>query len=216
MARDYIPKTWDGLSSRVAKDVCNKIGITIAKDMIHAYRSAIKSFYDDYYPHVYRRTRRSYYFAGDDYIGIGGTKSPKRFIKMDADGKGFTVKMVISPGNLTTPYTSLVNGAGTARLTGTVFTYTWVLGQHGGKLPYNAIPEHLRVTNLTPGMWKPLKSTGWTWIPPRMDISPMEQMDSWFNKYATSSNFNRLTRDIVTASINRYITRAQNRYGGLK
>lgn len=216
MARDYAPKTWDGLFSQVVRDVYKKVGNNIAKDMAKAYRSAIRSFYADYTPHVYKRTYRSYYFAGTDYAGIGGTRAYSKFVKMDSDGNGFTVRMVVSPLNLTTPYTSIVNGKGTASLTALVFANTWILGQHGGKLPYDIIPEELRVGNPISENWKPLKKTGWTWIPPVMDKSPMEQMNEWFSNYATSDNFDRLTRNIVTASINRYITRAKNRYGGLK
>lgn len=221
MARDYAPKTWEGLSSQVAKDVFKKVGNRIAKDMAHEYVSVIKDFYGGYTPHSYRRTYRSYYFAGEDYSGEGGVKSYTRFVKMDADGKGFTVRMVISPGNLKTPYTSIKNGKGGTRLTGTVFTYTWILGQHGGKLPYSAIPENLIRTSASyENGWRWLRSTGLTWVPSEAGAisspSPMEKMDAWFNNYATNDNLDRLTKEIVTASINRYITRAQNRYGGLK
>jgi hypothetical protein len=137
---------------------------------------------------------------------------------MDPDGKGFTVRMVVSPGNLTVPYISIKSGTATASLTGLVFANTWIYGQHGGKLPYDAIPEDLRYTSGSyENGWRFLKTTGLTWIPPEpMNPSPMEMMNSWFASYATSDNFDRLTRDIVTASINRYITRAKNRYGGLK
>ena len=215
MARDYIPKTWDGLASAVARDVYKKLGNKIAKEMAHQYSTAISSFYDDYHPRVYRRTYRSRYFAGEDYVGIGGVKNYTRFVKMDPDGKGFSVRMVVSPGNLTTPYTSIKNGKGTASLTGMVFINTWVFGQHGGMLPYEIIPEDLRVKNIDPTMWKPFKSTGWTWIPPIMEESPMQQMDRWFARYATNSNLDNLTRNIVTTSINTYITKAKNKHGSI-
>lgn len=216
MARDYAPKTLNGLASQVAKDVFKKVGNTIAKDMAHEYIHVIKEFYNDYTPHAYNRTYRSYYFAGTDYVGKGGVKSYTKFVKMDKDGKGFTVRMVISPGNLTTPYTSIVNGKGTSRLTGTVFANTWILGQHGGKLPYNAIPEDLRISNPIDNRWRFLKKTGLTWIPPVMERSPMELMNEWFDTYATNKNLNSLTREVVTNSINRYILRMKKRYGGIK
>lgn len=217
MARDYAPKTWEGLASAVARDVYKKVGNTIARDMAKQYQSVISSFYNDYQPKVYRRKYRSYFFAGDEWAGMGGVKNYRRLLKMDADGKGFSVCMRVSPGNLTSPYTSIVNGKGTASLTGMVFANTWLYGQHGGKLPYNAIPEDWRFTTASSANgWRSLKSTGWTWIPPRMDVPPVQQMDEWFASYATSENFDRLTRDIVTASINRYIQRAEKRYGGIK
>ena len=214
MARDYAPKTFNGLASQVARDVYKKVGNKIARDMAHQYVSAIKSFYDDYTPRVYRRTYRSYYFADPD-----GVKAYTKFVKMDGDGKGFTVGMQISPANLRVPYTSIKSGRGTASLTGMVFVNTWVLGQHGGKLPWDILSEDTRITH--PGdRWKSSKSKGWVWQPPTMadngKLSPMQQMDAWFNGYATNDNLDKLTRDIVTASINRYIARANNRYGGIK
>lgn len=217
MARDYTPKTWDGLASAVARDVYKKIGNKMAKDMSQQYQKAIHAFYADYKPKAYRRKFRSYFFAGDSWAGKGGAKDYRKFLKMDSDGKGFTVRMLVSPGNLTTPYSSIVNGTSTASLTGLVFANTWIYGQHGGKLPYDIIPEDLRYTNgMTQNGWKPLKDTGWTWIPPRMKEPPVEMMDKWFASYATDANLNKLTQDIVTASINRYIARATARYGGIK
>ena len=36
------------------------------------------------------------------------------------------------------------------------------------------------------------------------------------NYFSLYENLDKLCRNVVTASINRYITRAQNRYGGIK
>lgn len=207
MARDYAPKTLNGIATQVAKDVYKKVGNRIAKDMTHQYVSAIRNFYNDYQPRVYKRSYRSYYFADPD-----GVKAYTKFVKMDSDGKGFTVAMNISPSNIRVPYTSIVNGRGTASLTGLVFTNTWVYGRHGGKLPYNIIPEEKRVSK--PGYgWIPLKQTGWTWIPPVTSPSPMEMMDMWFKGYATNDNLNKLTSNIVSDSISRYLRRWNTRYG---
>lgn len=210
MARDYAPKTLDGIASAVARDVYKKVGNKIAKDMTHQFVSVIKAFYNDYSPSVYKRKYRSYYFADKD-----GVKAYSKFVKMDSDGKGFSVGIKLSPDNITAPYTSIVNGKGTRELTNMVFYNTWVLGQHGGKLPYNIIPEDRRINpeSMDGSRWKPLKSTGWTWIPPVMNPSPMELMDQWFSDYATEENMNAITRDIVTASINRYLIRYDKRYG---
>jgi hypothetical protein len=71
MARDYAPKTWDGLASQVAKDVYKKIGNKIAKDITQQYQSVIRAFYNDYTPKAYKRSYRSYFFAGEDYAGKG-------------------------------------------------------------------------------------------------------------------------------------------------
>lgn len=220
MARDYAPKTWEGLASQVARDVYKKVGNKIAKDMTHQYVKAIQMFYDDYHPSVYKRKRRSFYFIDPE-----GVKTYSKFVKMDADDKGFTVGIKLDPSNIRVPYSSIVSGRGTHRheghqfsVTEMVFYNTWVLGQHGGKLPYDIIPEDLRIPPeaVHAPNWKPLRTTGWTWIPPRMDVSPMELMDNWFAEYATNENLNKLTQNIVTASINRYITRANQRYGGIK
>lgn len=212
MARDYAPKTWDGLAAAVAKDVYKKVGNKIAKDMAHEYVKVIKAFYNDYRPHVYMRKRRAFYYADE-----GGVKAYTKFVKLDADGQGFSVSIKIDPMNIRTPYVSIVNGKGSMELNEMVFYNTWVIGQHGGKLPYDIIPENLRHTNvLSKNGWTKLKSTGWTWIPPVMAKSPMQLMDEWFEDYATDANLNKLTQDIVTTSINRYISRANSRYGEIK
>lgn len=213
--RDYKPRTWNGIASQVVRDVYKKIGNRIAKDITNQYISVIKSFYADYYPRVYRRKYRSYYF-----LDTGGAKPCKKFIKMDKDGKGFTVGIELNPNNITHPYTSIVNGKGTKSLTNLVFLNTWVLGQHGGQLPYSILPSsHQEIIDgaykdHNAPRWRPLK-TGFTWIPPVMDTPPMEQMDKWFATYATDANLDSITREIVTASINKYISEANKRYNGV-
>ena len=78
----------------------------------------------------------------------------------------------------------------------------------------NAIPEELRIApESLGGNWTPLRSTGWTWIPPTMSPSPMELMDSWYAEYATKENLDSITNEIVTASISRYLERYKKRYG---
>lgn len=213
MARDYAPKTWDGLVSQVARDVYKKLGNKIAKDMTHQFVSVIKAFYDDYHPRVYKRYYRSYYYANPD-----GVKAYTKFVKMDEDGHGFTVRLSINPLNIRSPYSSLVNGAATPKIQGIVFANTWILGQHGGKLPLSILSESdkSKIESSPHVRWKPLKDKGWTWIPPVMERSPMELMNAWWNDYATNDNLDKLTRDVVTASINRYIARANKRYGGIK
>ena len=221
MARDYTPKTWDGLASAIARDTYKKIGNKMARDISKQYQRIIHDFYADYTPKAYKRRYRSYFFAGDSWAGKGGAKDYRRFLKMDSDKKGFTIHMIISPGNLTVPYTSIKNNKGTASLTGLVFTNTWVYGQHGGNLPYDVIQEHLRFTDGSyENGWRSLKTNGWTWMPKYADAitspSPMQQMDAWFLNYATNENLDRLTRDIVTQSINKYIAKTQNKYGEIK
>lgn len=214
LARDYAPKTWDGLASQVAKDVYKKVGNTIAKHMTHQFVSVINAFYDDYHPHVYKRKYRAYYYASED-----GVRAYTKFVKMDSDNKGFSVCLRIDPMNIRTPYTSIVNGKGSAEINEMVFFNTWVLGQHGGRLPWSAIPENKRVGHPNPNDWESLINNGksdYYWQPPVMSKSPMQLMDEWFESYATSENLDKLTRNIVTESINRYIRRANSRYGGLK
>ena len=210
MARDYAPKTLSGIATAVAKDVSKKVGNRIAKDMTHQYVSVINAFYDDYHPTVYRRTYRSYYFAD-----AGGVKAYTKFVKMDSDGKGFTVGLKLSPDNVLHPYTSLVNGKGTRSLTNLVFYNTWVLGQHGGRLPLSILPDDDKEKISAGNMrnWKPLKTTGWTWIPPVMAKSPMEMMVEWFDSYATEENLNKIMGDVTWRSIERYLRRWQTRYG---
>ena len=213
MARDYAPKTWDGVVSQVARDVYKKVGNKIAKDMAHQFRSVIKAFYDDYHPRVYHRFRRAYYYANEN-----GVKAYSKFVEMDKDGKGFSVRLAVSPFNIRSPYSSLVSGAADSFLQSLVFYNTWVLGQHGGKLPLRILSEEdqEKIQENPSIYWKPLKTTGWTWIPPVMERSPMELMDMWWKTYATNDNLDKLTRDVVTNSINRYIARANKRYGGIK
>lgn len=206
MARDYAPKTLDGIAKQVARDVYKKVGNTMAKDMAHQFVSVIRAFYNDYTPHVYRRKRRSYYYASAD-----GVKAYTKFVKMDADGKGFTVKLEINPLNINSPYTSIVNGKATPKIQGMVFTNTWILGQHGGRLPWSAIPEDKRVG--FPGSRWQSRHGEYYWQPPVMDKSPMELMDEWFAGYATNENLNKLTDSIVTNSIERYLRRWEERYG---
>ncbi len=215
MARDYAPKTWEGLASQVARDVYKKVGNTIAKNMTHQFVSVIRAFYTDYYPHAYKRKYRAYRYADAD-----GVRAYTKFVKMDSDGKGFSVSLKIDPMNIRTPYTSIVNGKGTAEINEMVFYNTWVLGQHGGYLPWSAIPANKKVNQPDPNSWKAMinekGNSDYYWQPPRMDKSPMQLMDEWFGEYATNEQLDRLTRDIVTESINRYIRRAKDRYGGLK
>lgn len=210
--RNYISKTWNGIANNVTKDVYSKIGKKIAKDMTNKYKTIIGEFYADYKPHYYRRKYRSYFF-----ISPTGTKSFTQFLKMDPDGKGFTIRLELDYKNIKSPYTSIVNGAGTQNLTGYVFINTWVFGKHGGQLPYNIIPEHLRHTQgLSENNWSPLKDMGWTWEPPRLEPSPMERMNAWFATYATNANFNKLTQNIVTESINKHIIKSLDLHGDLK
>jgi hypothetical protein len=133
---------------------------------------------------------------------------------MDADEKGFTVALKLDPNNIKFPYSSIKSGKRSPAITNIVMYNTWVLGQHGGKLPYDIIPEANRIPPSAIGEnWRCLVTTGWTWQPPRMEVSPMQMMDAWFKSYATEENLNRLTQNIVTASINRYLMRYDKRYG---
>ena len=210
MARDYAPKTWNGLATQIIKDTYKKVGNKIAKDMTHQFVSVIKEFYGDYHPHKYKRKYRAYYYASPN-----GVKAYSKFVKLDSDGKGFTVELKVSPFNLTTPYTSIVNGKASYEIQEMVFYNTWVIGQHGGRLPWSAIPIEKRVAHPNPDDWKAINGD-YYWEPPRMKWSPMHLMDEWYINYATNENLDKLCRNVVTASINRYITRAQNRYGGIK
>ena len=210
MARDYAPKTWDGLASAVAKDVFKKVGNKMAKDITHQYVSVIRAFYDDYHPHVYKRKYRSYYYADAD-----GVKAYTKFVKMDPNGKGFSVGITIDPMNIRTPYVSIVNGKGSMEINEMVFYNTWVKGQHGGRLPWSAIPEDFRVAHPNANSWKAYHGD-YYWEPPIMAKSPQQLMDEWWEDYATTTNLDKLTEGIVTDSINRYIARANTRYGGLK
>ena len=207
---ERIPKGLEGLSRHIAKDVYKKIGNRIAKDMSHEFHSAIKSFYADYYPHYYVRRYRSYYFADPN-----GVKKYTKFLKLDKDGQGFTVSMKITPNNIIIPYTSIVSGKGGGNLTNMVFYNTWVLGQHGGRLPYNILPEDDRPNIIFNGQsnWVFYNGSGWIWEPPVMDNPPKSQMDAWFKSYATNENMDRLTKNIITQSINRYLKRYNSVYG---
>lgn len=208
MARDYAPKTLEGIASQVARDVYKKVGNTIAKEMTHQYVSAIRSFYNGYKPHYYVRKYRSYYFADPD-----GVKSYTKFVKLDSNGKGFTIALKVSPDNIKAPYTSIVNGKGTSSLTNLVFMNTWVKGQHGGRLPWSIIPKHKQAKRPIKNDWTRVSGEEYYWNPPVTKPSPMEMMDKWFSSYATNENLDRLTSGIVSESINRYLRRWQIRYG---
>lgn len=207
--RDYTAKTLNGIATQVAKDVYKKVGNRIAKDMNNAFKSAIRNFYADYQPKIYRRKYRSYFFADKS-----GTRGYTKYVKLDSDGKGFTVCLKVDPSNIMVPYTSLVSGKPMNGLNEIVFYNTWVLGQHGGKLPYDIIPELDRIPpEALSGRWTCLKTTGWTWNPPVTDPSPMKMMDEWFESYATNKKLDELTEEIVTSSINRYLAKYNNKYG---
>ena len=207
MARDYAPKTLEGIASAVARDVYKKVGNKIAKEMTHAYIYAIREFYNDYHPKAYKRKYRSYYFADAD-----GVRAYSKFVKLDADGKGFTVGLRISPDNIKAPYRSLRAKKGSFELTQKVFTNTWVLGQHGGRLPWNIIPDDEKPSHPDPTRWI-ARPGGFYWEPPVTTPSPMEIMDTWYRDYATEKNLNEITKGVVTSSINRYLLRYKSRYG---
>ena len=207
--RDYAPKTLRGISKQVAKDVYKKVGNKIAKDMTNEYKMAIRSFYNDYHPTKYKRLYRSYFFPN-----IDGTRNYTKFVKMDSNNQGFSISLKLDPKNIKVPYSSISTGKSSRYLTSLVFINTWVKGQHGGRLPWDILPEDNRPFDLS-NRWESFNNTMY-WQPPTMSNPPMSQMDTWFSNYATNDNLNKMTQTIITNSINRYIRRAQSRYGGVK
>lgn len=207
MARDYAPKTLNGIVTAVAKDLYKKMGNTIAKDMTSQYASSIRAFYEDYTPHKYRRKYRGYYYADEN-----GVKAYTKFVKMDSDGKGFTVCLKVDPMNIRTPYTSIVNGKGSMEINEMVFFNTWVLGQHGGRLPWSAIPRDKRAAHPNANNWKAINGDFY-WEPPVMEMSPMDMMIEWFVNYTNPDNLQKMSANIVWSSIERYLRRWKVRYG---
>lgn len=197
-----LPKDFSLLPNYISQDIYKKIGNAIAKEMMDTYRNAIKDFYADYKPRVYRRRHRSYFF-----VDPSGTKAYTKLIHQKSNGKGFSVEMNITPDNIRVPYQSLTGGFSSGNaLNQLVFTNTFVYGQHGGRLPYDIIPEDLRYTSaLSKNGWTKLKSTGWTWIPPKMDTPPKELIDKWFDDYIGTNKIDKTVDVIVNNSIEQFM-----------
>jgi hypothetical protein len=194
-----LPKDFNLLPNYISQDIYKKIGNAIAKEMMDTYRSAIKNFYADYKPRVYRRRHRSYYF-----VDPSGTRAFTKLIHQKTNGKGFSVEMNITPDNIRVPYTSITGGfsSGSA-LNQMVFTNTFVYGQHGGRLPWDILPEDER-PRYPSDRWKAYK-TGWVWEPPRMDTPPKKQIDWWFKGYIKSNKIDRTIDGIVENSIEQFM-----------
>lgn len=201
-----LPKNFDLLPKYISQDIYKKIGNSIAKEMMNTYRSSIKSFYDDYTPKVYYRRYRSYYF-----VDANGTRAYSKLVHPDIDGKGFSVMMNITSDNIRVPYKSLTGGFSSGQaLNELVFNNTFVLGQHGGRLPWNILPEDDRP--LFPSKrWRAYK-TGWMWIPPTMDTPPKTQIDKWFDDYTNSGKIDKLVDNIVSSSISSFLKNYAKQY----
>ena len=194
-----LPKDINLLPKYISNDIYQKVGSAIAKDMMISYRSAIKSFYDDYKPWSYHRLYRSYYFVNPD-----GTRAYTKLIHPDDDGKGFSVSMNITPDNIRVPYRSITGGFSSGKkLNEIVFTNTFVYGQHGGRLPWDILPEDDR-PKIGTDRWKS-RNGRFIWEPPRMEISPKEQLDMWFDNYTMSNKINKKIDKITIESIERFL-----------
>lgn len=194
-----LPSNFNLLPKYISKDIYNKIGNNIAKEMMLTYRRAIESFYQDYTPRAYYRRYRSYYF-----VDANGTRSYTKLVRPDADGKGFSVMMNISPSNIRVPYRSITGGfsSGSA-LNDLVFNNTFVKGQHGGRLPWDILPEDERPL-FPSNRWKPYKR-GWMWEPPTMSDPPKAQIDRWFDDFTRSNKIDKLVDEITISSINQFV-----------
>lgn len=197
-----LPKDFSLLPKYISQDMYNKVGNAIAKDMVTQFNSAIRSFYNDYDPVVYKRKYRSYFFAHKS-----GTRGYVKFKEKIKNGSGFVVRMNITPDNIRVPYTNITGGYSPKYLNNMVFYNTFVLGQHGGRLRYDILSEDYRsiISKFGSERWKPYSDIGWAWEPPRMDVPPLVQMDRWYKDYTAGGGIQKTVDAIAVRSIEKIL-----------
>lgn len=202
-----LPKNFNLMPKYIADDIYKKIGNKIAKDMSHAFTHSIVSFYKDYTPRVYKRKNRSYFFIDRD-----NPWKYTQYVVPDSNGKGFSVRVVVSAKNIKIPYRTTKRNTLGGSLNNIVFYNTFVLGQHGGKLPYKVLPKNQRPVILS-NRWH-RENGELKWFPPVMDEPPKAQMDDWFNDYVSGKRVldNEINK-IVVNSINQYLRNYNKQHG---